>query len=725
MSRKKLTLTGLLLVFILILILLPTLIKNYVVNNSKELFGRQISIEKIKYNYFTSTAKIYDFKMFEQNQTDVFTSFDTLIVNLEPYKLINGTKSLESIYLKGLIIHTVMKDSTFNFDDLITFYTLQSDTTNQPEKAFKYDISNIELKDAEFFFENKNVNHITHIDDFSFFIPYIGWDQEHKSNADIKFNFKNGGYFESILNIDPVSGAFDTEIIINNLKLEPFYNYFKEYADINTLNGLLNSKITVVGNSNEAINSIISGHIDIRDFVLTDLNNKEILTSKKIDCNLQKIDYANSSYVIDSLKLTEPYLFFKMDSVTNNLFTLFKLDANGELVSNETQISNDSTLSTNLYYAINHFNVDNGIMDYSDNLTGSKFNYHLSNIKINSEDIKSDLNWIDIYATMLLNNRGTLDSKLGFNPNDYNNLNLDINIKDFLLSDINVYANHYTGHNILIGDFYYFSKSIINNGNIKSENLLRIENVDITNTKKGLYKLPLKFALFLLKDKNGNVNIELPVRGDLNNPEINIGKLVWTTIKNKITGIVSNPINSLANLVDVDPKEYKELNFNYNDTIPNDSQKIKLSKLLEMEKKKLGLKVTLLQYVDPELQEEAILYSQIGNQYFIETQKNHLEDSKGFDAYIKEKTENDTVSQKEATLKLIAPLDLKVLTNDYNTKLKNNLYSYLKSINPETKIEIKTAEIKAPEHKKSDNRFEIIFSLFGEDDNINKLNTDE
>ena len=67
-------------VIILILIFLPTVIKNYAINNSKELLGRQIDIGKIKYNYFSSTAKVYDFKMFEQNGTDTFSTFDTLIV---------------------------------------------------------------------------------------------------------------------------------------------------------------------------------------------------------------------------------------------------------------------------------------------------------------------------------------------------------------------------------------------------------------------------------------------------------------------------------------------------------------------------------------------------------------------------------------------------------------------------------------------------------------------
>ena len=78
---------------------------------------------------------------------------------------------------------------------------------------------------------------------FSFVIPHIGWDQEEKSNADVKFNFKNGGYFESALNVNPVDGEFDALITVKDLELNPFYEYVLEYAEINDFKGRLNSQI--------------------------------------------------------------------------------------------------------------------------------------------------------------------------------------------------------------------------------------------------------------------------------------------------------------------------------------------------------------------------------------------------------------------------------------------------------------------------------------------------
>jgi hypothetical protein len=712
--RKKILKRGLLIFLgcvFLLLFFLPLIIKNYVVKNSKEFVGRQIEIGSLKYNYFTSTAQVYDFKMFEQNEKDVFTSFDTLIIDLEPIRFFYNENVIEQFYLKGLMVKMVMKDSVFNFDDLITFHTSSEDTTannSVTAEPVKYNISNIELKDANFFFDNQTVGKETHIEDFSFIIPYVGWDQKEKSNADVKFNFKNGGYLESDLNINPVDGEFDAMITVKDLFLEPFYEYVLEYAEVNSFKGLLNSQILVKGNTNDPVKSIVSGHADVRDFVMTDANNKKILGATRVDCILKEIDYYNSHYVIDSLKLYEPYVYFEMDSVTNNMFRIFKLYPEPK----ETAI--DSTSDT--YYAINNLSVNKGILDYSDNLTGIRFDYHLSDITAESKDIISDAEWVNIYSDMLLNNRGTLNAKLGFNPSDYTNLNLDLTIENFLLSDINVYSSYYTGHNILKGDFYYYSQSKITNGNIESENKLLVKNVSVSNNKSGLYSLPLKFALFLLKDKNGDVNLEIPVRGDLNDPQVSVGKIVWNTFKNLIIKTVASPINFLAGLVDGDPKEFEELKFTYTDTIPSERQFRKLDKLLEMESKKEGLKIELTHFVDPDLQREAIAYSELGKQYFRDTEKDYLTEDTDFEMYVRTKVGNDSISIKEAVYQLLKPQTADSLANLFNKALIKNTKDYLLSIKDSTNITVIKSELKEPENKGSISRFKIKYDMLENSD---------
>ena len=712
---------------IIFLFFLPTLIKNYVIKNSPELAGRSIDIGSLHYNYFTSTAKIYDFKMHESDDTNTFIKFDTLILNLEPLQFFKDNLEIESLYLKGLTTNVVMTDSLFNFDDLIAFHNKTDTISTSKTSDLEYNISNIKIKDANFYFENKRVNHTTEVEDITFTVPFIGWHQDKKSKASAKFNFKNGGYFESIINVNPVSGAYDAKFLINTLYLNPFLNYVKEYADINTFEGRVNAEIDITGNINDPIKSIVSGHSEVSDFKMTDTNNKTFFSSKKINCNLAVIDYYNEKYVINSLAISDSYTFFQLDSVSNNFFRIFKLD-----ISEEDEIlimqSDSSTIQNKnnggIYYAINELKLNNGILDYTDNLTGEPFNYHLSEIEVDSDSISSTSKWLNIYSTMLLNNRGNLKADLGIDPNNYFNTTLDLAVEKFLLPDLNLYTNYYMGHSLLKGDMYYISKSKILDGQIESENKLLVKNASLENTKSGLYNLPLKFAFFLLTDKNGDVKLDIPVSGNLNDPEVNVGKIVWQTFKNVIGKTVAAPVNFLVGLVGGDPKELEEITFGYTDSIPSEKHYRQLNKLLDLEQKKEELKITLTYFVDKTLHKEALALNTIGRQFNTDTSKDYLKDEDDFKTYLNKKVNSDSLSIDTAVKELTQSMNTDSLANAASNKMISLVTDYLKMEYPATTITVIKGTDESPENTGAYPMFKITYGLIGENDSVSEVAQD-
>ena len=717
MSKGKKILIAILLVVIILLLIFPKIAKSYVINNSKELVGRQIQIDKLKLNYFTSTAKIMGFKMFEQNDQDTFVSFDTLIVDAELYKYFSGTKVIEKLYLKGLDVNVIKNDSIFNFDDIIAFFeaqdTIPEDTLNV--KPFKYNLSNLELSEADFHFDNRDVNKITNIDDLSLFLPNISWDQEEKSNADIHFDFPNGGYVESTFNTQPTTGEYDATLKIEKLYLNNFYEYAAQYADINSFEGSLYVDLKIEGNTNEPIKSLISGDATVKDFNMTDRNEKAFLKSKSVYTKLEKIDYFNGSYVIDKLVFDEPYTFFQLDSMSNNYFQIFRID--NTLEETETESNNTVPIeeSSDLYYAINTLEIKNGIMDYTDNLTGKPFNYHLSDIKVNTQDIVSTANWIDINSTMLLNNRGNLIATVGLNPNDYyNNLKFDIAVEKFLLPDLNIYTNYYMGHSVLEGDMYYYSKSTVTQGIINSENRLLVKNAKLETVDAGLYSLPLKFAFFLLTDKNGDVNLEIPVEGDVNDPSVDVSTIVWNTVKNVIGKTVAQPINFLVGLVGGDPADLEEIRFEYLDSIPTEKHYKQLDKLLKLEQKKEGIAIEMKYYLDNALQKEALAKKQLGELFYNKEKKDYTKDTEAFKAFLHKELGSDSLDVTRASLKLADPVKLDSVSALFNTSRFNAISQYLKSQNDSTKIEVKNADPNEPEQLGSKPVFKIKYGVEGE-----------
>ena len=158
---------------------------------------------------------------------------------------------------------------------------------------------------------------------------------------------------------------------------------------------------------------------------------------------------------------------------------------------------------------------------------------------------------------------------------------------------------------------------------LTSENKLIIQNAELGDKNGGLYDLPMKFALFLLKDKNGIINLDIPVRGDLNDPSVSIGKIVWNTFKNLIVKVATAPVDFLAGLISVDPKDIKSIEYSYLDTAFTSQKQSQLDKLLELEQKKEGLKIELVYFNDIEAEKNQIAVNEAGKIFTSNTGKNY------------------------------------------------------------------------------------------------------
>ncbi len=73
--------------------------------------------------------------------------------------------------------------------------------------------------------------------------------------------------------------------------------------------------------------------------------------------------------------------------------------------------------------------------------------------------------------------------------------------------------------------------------------------------------LPVGLAIALLKDANGRIDLSVPVRGNLDEPEFKVGKLVFKALFNVITGIVTSPFKLLSKLAGGGDQELDKVAF--------------------------------------------------------------------------------------------------------------------------------------------------------------------
>jgi len=580
---------------LVLLLLLPYGLRKYINEHGNEYTGRRISVKDIKLNYFRSELTVLDFKLYEPDGQTAFVSFDSLRISISPFPLLSSRFEVKQLRLVKPFVNVARKGTAFNFDDILIFLNSRpkAPPAEKPSSPFEYLIRNISLDQGKLIFADKTVDHITTLNDLNFFIPYLAFNQDEVKDAAVKFHFENGGSLEAKTNINQVSLAYQVDFHLEKLDLSPFLPYAKSYFKISGVNGLVGGDFHLAGKGPNLDSILFRGKGQLSDFIAKDLSGRKVLGAKLATVSIKDSYPMLFKFQFEDIKMSVPYLYVEMKDSTINMMNL--------IVESPAD-----TVPFSYSYRIGQLKIENGILDLRDNSFEKPFDYHLSEIALNVDSLSSQSKWVKLYSTMKLNNRGKLQAELGINPSDPYELSVNYVINNFLLSDLNIYSNHFVGYPFLVGNMYYKGKTEIKNRQLSSENKLIIRNAKVGKKGKGLYNLPLKLALYLLKDIHGDITLDLPLTGDLNNPQTHIGKLVWQVLKNVVVKVVASPFIALSGLLGVEPSEAKGLEFGYADTTLTATHLRRIRLFTDLEKKKPDMKIELTGFNDAGLERDKI-----------------------------------------------------------------------------------------------------------------------
>ena len=116
------------------------------------------------------------------------------------------------------------------------------------------------------------------------------------------------------------------------------------------------------------------------------------------------------------------------------------------------------------------------------------------------------------------------------------------------ITRLTAYSARYAGYGIEKGTLSVKVRYTIENGKLEAQNNLYLDQLtfgDKVDSPDAL-KLPVLLAVSLLKDRNGVIDIDLPISGSLDDPQFSIGGIVVRVIVNLITKAITAPFTLLA-----------------------------------------------------------------------------------------------------------------------------------------------------------------------------------
>lgn len=120
--------------------------------------------------------------------------------------------------------------------------------------------------------------------------------------------------------------------------------------------------------------------------------------------------------------------------------------------------------------------------------------------------------------------------------------------KGIELTRLTPYAARYAGYAIEKGSLSMTVHYKIDGGKLEAENQIFLDQLTFGEKvdSPDATKLPVLFAVSLLKNRHGEIDINLPISGSLDDPQFSVGGIIWRVIVNLITKAVMAPFSLLS-----------------------------------------------------------------------------------------------------------------------------------------------------------------------------------
>ncbi|HWV09816.1 MAG TPA: DUF748 domain-containing protein, partial [Pseudomonas sp.] len=335
-------------------------------------------------------------------------------------------------------------------------------------------------------------------------------------------------------------------VITQNIDLRVAQAYLSPFVRIELRSGLLGSDLDVDLTSTEPLAFSVKGKATVNQLhTLDTIKERDFVRWKQLD--LDGLSYIHGDRLsIDKVRLDQPYARF---IINEDLSTNASELVIAQPASNEPAAPAGKPLGIH----IGGVDIRDGSANFADFSLTPNFATAIQQLngQIGTLDNRapkpatvSVAGKVDRYAPVSI--KGSLNP---FNPLE--SLDIATQFKQVELTTLTPYSGKFAGYRIRKGRLNLDLHYRINNGQLNAENKVVVEQLQLGEKvdSPNAVDLPVRLAVALLKDTEGRIALELPVQGDLNNPEFSVMPIVWQTLRNLVLRAAQAPFKFIGGLV--------------------------------------------------------------------------------------------------------------------------------------------------------------------------------
>lgn len=628
--KRRLTVWGgvLLALLLLVAFLLPYILKRYIETHSEEWIDRKITIDRIILNPFTFRYAVTGVTCYEPKSDKVFVSWKDISVRSNLWKGFQQNNwRFTGLRIESPYFHIVQKGDRFNFSDLME---LGGDEEAAPDTSVpvRFSMADIELRDGRIDYISDVLATPVGLKNLKATCTLIS-SQSARMDFGLGFELNEGGRMDGGFMIDTEKSQYGIDAQLRSFDLAQTLPYLQDFFSCKSFNGSMDVDLHLLDTYIDTTSLAISGKLDVRDVKLLDPSGENLFALKKTSARLDTLRAKDQHVEVGDVILDGGDLRFVMlADGSDNWTRLLKMDstavAGTDSVSTHLQASESnvfvmladylSYLGQQIVasdYTAKKLALLNSSVDFEDHTPAQPFHYAISAINMTANPFTSEQEAGRVTASAVLQETGKLKADATFDPMNIRNVTVNMEVDDLALNHLDAYGRWYGAHPLEDGLLRYVTKTIVVDGQLDSHNSLHIDKLKVGNKvdehDPEIYVLPLRLAAGLLKDAQGVVELDVPVKGDLKDPEFKAWPIVWKIFKDLLMKAVTAPGKLLTRTFDgVDEEDLERVRFNYLQGAPDRTQRKTLWQLASAMKSKPELRLDLVPIVDAKLEMQEV-----------------------------------------------------------------------------------------------------------------------
>ncbi|MHC8396931.1 DUF748 domain-containing protein [Pseudomonas sp. LB3P93] len=423
-----------------------------------------------------------------------------------------------------------------------------------PSKPWQVLLKDVQLRDYQVHLADRKAQPVVALDIGPLNLDLQNFDSLNGSPFNLKLDTgvgKQGKLMaDGVVNLAPVSAKLNVQT--KDIDLRIAQSYINPFIRLELRSGMLGSDLAVDLKSTEPLAFSVTGKAQVDQLhTLDTLKTRDFLKWQQLV--LEGLNYQHGdSLSIDKVNLFQPYVRFMInDDRTTNIDDLLIPQPTDS--GTKTAAAKPASKEKPLGIHVGGVAINDGSANFADfsltpnfatavqQLNGQIGTIDSRQAKPATVDIKGK---VDRYAPVTI--KGSVNP---FDP--MASLDIATSFKRVELTTLTPYSGKFAGYRIRKGRLNLDLHYIITKGQLKAENKVVVEQLQLGEKvdSPDATSLPLKLAIALLKDVDGKISIELPVTGDLNNPQFSVMPIVWQTLRNLIVKAAAAPFKMIGGLV--------------------------------------------------------------------------------------------------------------------------------------------------------------------------------